>query len=87
MIADNFHVFVFVAIRSSIPDVSISVMPITDYVFQDMKNFGNRPALVSGQPPIFVPHEPAIYLHLFIAHDLCQGGNVFANVHPLFVCP
>jgi len=39
--------FIIVAIKSQMPDVSIPVMPITDFVFQDMKNFGNRPALVS----------------------------------------
>lgn len=36
-----------VAIRSSMPDVEIPLMPITDFVFQDMKKFGDRPALVS----------------------------------------
>jgi len=39
--------YVLVAIRSSLPDVAIPLMPLTDFVFRDMKKFGNRPALVS----------------------------------------
>jgi len=34
------------------PDVAIPLMPITDFVFRDMKKFGDRPALVS--PAILV---------------------------------
>jgi len=29
------------------PDVAIPLMPITDFVFRDMKKFGDRPALVN----------------------------------------
>jgi len=36
-----------VAIRSVMPDVAVPLMPLTDFVFRDMKNFGDRPALVS----------------------------------------
>jgi len=39
--------YLCVAIKSSMPDVAIPLMPITDFVFQDMKKFGDRPALVS----------------------------------------
>ena len=38
---------VLVAIRSVMPDVAVPLMPLTDFVFRDMKNFGDRPALVS----------------------------------------
>ena len=41
------RVCIFAVISSLMPDVSIPVMPITDFVFQDMKKFGDRPALVS----------------------------------------
>jgi len=49
LIAVNYclNVCVLVAIGSPMPDISVPIMPITDFVFRDMKNFGSRPALVS----------------------------------------
>jgi len=53
--------YVLIAIRSSLPDVSVPIMPITDFVFRDMKNFGNRPALVSqSNTSSLVLEKPAV---------------------------
>jgi len=57
-------VCVLVAIRSSLPDISVPIMPITDFVFRDMKKFGDRPALVSECHLIFVQRRPAVYLFI-----------------------
>lgn len=36
------------AIRSPMPDQTIPVAPITDFVFQDLKKYGDRAALING---------------------------------------
>jgi len=52
------------------PDVSVPVMPITDFVFRDINKFGNRPALVSQQLSLFVllqrQRRPVIFVHLIV---------------------
>jgi len=58
LIADFYLVLwcMIVAIRSSMPDVAIPLMPLTDFVFRDMKKFGDRPALVSQPVLILLKH-------------------------------
>ena len=48
------------------PDVAIPLMPLTDFVFRDMKKFGDRPALVSQPVLILLKHRICLSICLFV---------------------